>query len=93
MAFFQIEFHVPFFGPVIKFVKIFLVRSLRAIYIMVSSLESNCRSYTVWNVVNVKKGINRDQVQNLVGLLMLLGLQRRPGPLLVLFGICRLKTL
>ena len=70
------------------------ILGLKAIYIMVSSeKESNCRSNIVWNVVNVKKGIGRDQVQYLEGLLMLHGLQRRPRPLLVLFGICRLKTL
>ena len=32
------------------------------IYIMVSSADSNRRSNFVWNVVNVKKGIGRDQL-------------------------------
>ena len=38
------------------------ILGLRAIYIMVSSAESNCGSNIVYNVVNVKKGIGRDHL-------------------------------
>ena len=88
MAFFQIEFHVPIFCSFITFVKIFLacscvcLRLKGCIHYGVISKESNWGSNIVWNVVNVKKEIGRDQVQNLEGLLMLQGLQRRPRPLL-----------
>ena len=92
---FQIEFHFPILCPFIKFVKIFLecscvcLRLKSRIHYGVISKESNCTCNIVWNVVNVKKEypVDRDQVQNLVGLLVLHGLQRR------LVGTCQLKML
>ena len=88
MALYQIEFHVPIFCPFFKFVKILLERSwgcLRLnsyIHYGVISKESNCRTNIVRNVVNVRKEyLGRDRVQNIVGLLMLQGFQRRPRPL------------
>ena len=99
MALFKVETHFPFLCPFVECVKVFLecscvyLRLKSYIHYGVISKESNCRSNIVWNVVNVKKEIGRDQVQNLEGLLMLQGLQKKPRPLLVLFVIDRLRML
>ena len=60
MALFKIEAHFPFFVPLSSVLRsswsaAAFILGLRAIYIMVISKESNCRSNIVWNVVNVKK--------------------------------------